>query len=260
MGEAKTHGKMRARILDGRQRCIYCGGATVADTIDHVPPRVIFARRHRPRGLEFPSCLACNGGGRLDELTAAMLCRIYPDATSEIEKDEVAALVRAVNNNCPGLLEELKPTFRQRKVARSARGFPGDAGVLNCSGPMLNRAIHRFGAKIGYALHYKLLGTIVPPEGGVGVWWFTNYQAMIGDLPRRLIDMLGSPRTLVQGSWHVGDQFQYASAGDKDSGISAHFATFRFSFAVCVAAAEDVSKVVPESDLGHAQVFRPGWM
>lgn len=174
MGEAKRRMKLRARILDGVQRCIYCGGKVVADTIDHVPPRVIFAKRHRPQGLEFPACKRCNGGSRLDELAAAMVCRMYPDATLDDEKEEISRLVRSVNNNCPGLLEELKPTFRQSKIARRANAVPPDASVLNCSGPLLNRAIRRFGAKIGYALHYQLLGTLIPPDGGVGVWWFTN--------------------------------------------------------------------------------------
>lgn len=260
MGDAKRRKKLSTIVLDGAQCCIYCGGSTIADTIDHVPPRVFFARRHRPKGLEFPACKSCNGGSRLDELAAAMVCRMYPDSVSETEKGELVSLVRSVSNNCSGLLEELQPSFRQRKLARRVREFPSDAGVLNCSGPILNQAIRRFGAKIGYALHYQLYGTHIPPKGGVGVWWFTNYQALTGDMPHKLIDMLGAPKTLVQGRWEVGDQFRYASAGSKEGTISAHFATFRFSFAVCAAAATDINMVCPPEDVGHVEVFRPGWL
>ena len=42
--------------------CCYCGGAEKATTIDHVPAKIMFPNKHRPAGLEVPSCSPCNRG------------------------------------------------------------------------------------------------------------------------------------------------------------------------------------------------------
>lgn len=261
MGEAKRRGRLREQVLSEFPHCIYCGGNTPASTVDHFPPRAVFELRHRPRGLEFPACKVCNDGGRLDELVSAMLSRIYPDPNSFAASEEVRKLMQAVSNNCPGLLEELIPSFRQKKLAhRSREMLPPGGGVLNCQGPLLNRAIHRFTAKIGYALHFQLTGKPVPHGGAASVWWLTNYQSLKSDMPHELLGMLGEPKTLRQGSWEVGDQFRYASIGTEEGTMSAHFATFRFSFAVCAFVAEQADNIRPPDDISHVTHHNPGWL
>lgn len=261
MGEAKRRRKLKDQVLAEYQHCIFCGGKTPASTVDHVPPRAIFDLRRRPRGLEFPACQPCNHGGRLDEMVAAMLSRIFPDPSAEAAKEEVQRLMQAVNNNSPGLLEEMMPSFRQKKLARRNQDkLPQGGGVLNCQGPLLNSAIHRFGAKVAYALHFRLTGKPVPPDGAACVWWLTNYQALQGDMPHQLLNMMGKPRTLRQGRWEVGDQFRYSSIGTEEGTMSAHFATFRFSFAVCAFVAEQAGKVRPPDDISHVTFHSPGWL
>lgn len=261
MGEAKRRGKLKHQVLAEYPHCIYCGGEVPATTVDHVPPVALFELRRRPRGLEFPACQACNSGGRLDELVAAMLARIYPDSHTEGASEEVRRLITAVNNNCPGLIEEMVPSFRQKKLASRSRGsFLPDSGVLNCRGRLLNRAIHRFAAKLGYALHFQLIGKPVPPNGAACVWWLTNYQAVKGDMPHQLLDMMGESQTLRQGSWNVGNQFRYASIGTQEGTMSAHFASFRFSFAICAFVAEVGDIVRPPDDISHVTLHKPGWL
>ena len=77
----------------------------------------------------------------------------------------------------PGLLEEMCPSAEQEQRFARIR-LSGLGEPLNCSGPMLNTCIQNFGAKLGFALHYLQSDRIVPPEGGVAVRWFTNYEAM----------------------------------------------------------------------------------
>lgn len=241
--------------------CVFCGGTVPAETVDHVPPRAVFELKRRPRGLEFPACHQCNDGARLDELVAAMFSRVYPDSATPGASKETRRLIQSVKNNIPGLLEEMMPLPRQQLSARrNSDILPPSGGVLNCQGEILNRAIHRFGAKIGFALHFLLSGSPVPPSGATCVWWLTNYQAIKGDMPLSLLKMMGKPKTLKQGKWEVGEQFRYVSIGTEDGAMTAHFATFRFSFAICAFTAERANMVRPPNDIAHVTFHTPGWL
>lgn len=261
MGEKKRKLRLRERVLEQSQYCIYCGGTELATTIDHVPPITIFDLRQRPLGLEFPACKACNAGGRLDELAVSLVSRAYPDSSSKAVSEEMRRRMREVRNNCPGLLEELSLTGEQEQIAVSkATWLESGSGALNCKGPLLHTAIRRFGAKLGFALHFRLFNKPVPPEGAANVWWFTNHCWMSKKMPHRLADLLGPPETLRQGKKNVADQFLYASKGTADGAMSVHYATFRFSFGICSFVAEDASKVRPPEGIEHVTLHRPGWL
>jgi hypothetical protein len=105
MGESKAKKRAHNAILAACPWCIYCGSP--ATTIDHVPPRIMFRDRQRPKGLEFPSCQPCNEGTRLADLVAALIGRLYPDAEQQDEQQEMEKLLSSVKNNIPGLLEEI---------------------------------------------------------------------------------------------------------------------------------------------------------
>lgn len=261
MGQAKLKQKRHAQILQKNPHCIYCGGTEDATTIDHMPPIAMFENKHRPKGLEFPACEACNKGGSVDELAAAALSRVYPDPDTNKAEREVRNFWEAINNNCPGLLDEMKPGFRQEKLVRRLNGESSSSGsALNVAGPILNRAIHRFAAKIGYALHFELTEKPVPPGGAAYVWWYTNYQALKGGMPDELINILGAPQTLHQGRWEVSNQFTFASKATERGAMSVHLATFRFSFAVCAAVAENSDSLLPPENIRHVVSCRPGWL
>jgi hypothetical protein len=53
--------------------CIYC--AQRSQTVEHMPPVIMFTRKQRPKGLEFASCEACNGGTKHADLVAAYIGR-----------------------------------------------------------------------------------------------------------------------------------------------------------------------------------------
>jgi hypothetical protein len=261
LGEAsRRRKKLKDQVFTRFTNCIYCGGDKSADTVDHFPARTFFDNKHRPRGLEFPACRACNAGSRLDELAASAMARIYPDPDTEQQKAEVKQLLGAVRNNIPGFLEEMLPTWRQKVNAASHPIIMNGGGVLNASGPILNKAINRVAAKAGFALHFELFGAPVPLGGGVVAWWYTNYQAENGDMPHSLLRMLGHPRTLVQGKFNVAGQFLYSSVGSSDGRISAHFATFRSSFAICAFASSEEKSLSFPQDVEPSEIFRPGWL
>ncbi len=256
MGQAKLKKRRKEAFLKQHPYCCYCGGETPATTIDHIPSRQMFSLRRRPKGLEVPACQTCNQATRQHEQVAAMLGRIYPDGPTEAERGEMRQIMHAVSSNIPGLLEEMWPSRQQKtRFAREQIDFPGVAGVLNCSGPLLNRSIQNFGAKLGFALHYSTTGRTVPPPGGVAVRWYSNYDAMTDGIPPPLFRLLGEPQTLKQGKWAAGDQFNYAFAVAEGEKTAIYFSTFRLSFAVLSWVSEDLARF---EDIEDIEVHRTG--
>ena len=114
-----------------------------ATTIDHVPPRIMFRDRYRPKDLEFPSCRSCNEVTNHCDLVAAMLGRVYPDAKTDKDRDQFKKLLQSINNNIPGLLQEMyfdKPG--QKALPRR--------NVLRTDGPLVSSHLQTFGEKQFY--------------------------------------------------------------------------------------------------------------
>src|SRR5262245_38659802 len=107
MSEARARRRAHEKLLASFPWCIYCGGSQPAGTIEHMPPRMMFVLKQRPKGLEFPSCGKCNNGTGLSDLVASFLGRLFSHPSSEDEAEEIKKLFSAVQNNVPGLLEEM---------------------------------------------------------------------------------------------------------------------------------------------------------
>jgi hypothetical protein len=256
MGQAKLKRRAHAEILAGNPGCIYCAGANVAVTIEHMPPISMFEGRQRPKGLEFPACEACNNGTGHSDLVAAMLARTWPDSNSQIQRKDVGKIFRAVSNNVPGLLQEMDPGRAGEKLARKRHNLSADVHPLRADGPILTHHILTFAAKLGFALHYDAKGSPIPSTGGTLVMWFSNLQAIEGKIPKTLFDMLPSPSTLQQGTKSVANQFKYSYATG-ERGHMLYFAAFNDSFAVGGVTALDRSFLLEEQQ-DRFPIFVPG--
>jgi hypothetical protein len=256
MGQATAKRRSQSALLASGPGCIYCAGAAIATTIEHMPPISLFEGRQRPKGLEFPACEACNNGTGHSDLVAAMLARTWPDAKSEIQRKDVAKIFRAIGNNLPGLLHEMNPGRAAEKLARKRHNLSADLHPLRADGPLLTRHILTFAAKLGFALHYDAKGLPIPITGGVQVMWFSNLQAMKGQIPKMLFDLLPSPSTLQQGAKSVANQFKYSYAtGERDHML--YFASFNDSFAVGGITALDRS-IFLDARQDRFPIFMPG--
>ena len=256
MGDAKRKRQRKDAFLRQHPWCCFCGGVTPATTVDHIPSIQMFSLRRRPKGLEVPACESCNQATRQHEQVVAMLGRLYPDGGTEDEREETGRILLAVNNNVPGLLQEMMPSFEQQlRFQRSGVDVPNVGGVLNCNGPILNRSVQIFGGKLGLALHYTTTGRIISPSGGAAVRWFSNFQAATDGIPPDLFKLLGSRRSLKQGNWGVEEQFAYAYAVTEECNTGMYYCTFRTSFALLSWINEDISDF---PSLNDVEIHRPG--
>jgi hypothetical protein len=249
MGEAKARRRAHAAILEKFPWCIYCGGANLADTIEHMPPIQMFYQRQRPKGLEFPACKKCNHGTRHSDLVASLMGRIYPDAGTDSAKEEIKKILSAVGNNVPGLLQEMQIGRGGQKIARSQiPNMPPGAAVLRANGPILERHMRIFGAKLGFALHYEAHRTPVPLEGGVQPMYFTNVNAARGELPMEIIELLPTAKTLQQGKKNVSAQFNYSWRVTEEGRHTVFYAVFNQAFAVAAVTALDRTEFLSRNE------------
>jgi hypothetical protein len=201
----------------------------------------MFRGRHRPKGLEFPSCRECNARTSHSDLVASLIGRVFPDGDDR-DQDDLGRILRGISNNLPGLLDEMHIGRAGQKLAsrRLERlGVAPGASFLKANGPLLAHHMRVFGAKLGFALHFEHMGTPVPIAGGVQPMWFSNVQALSGEIPASLLEMLPSPTTLRAGRFEVSDQFRYSFVRTDEGAHSLVYAMFRQSFAVAAVSAVD---------------------
>lgn len=246
----------RNQFFSTHQVCCYCGGDAKAETIDHIPARITFRGKHRPKGLEVPACESCNRQTKIIDLIPAMMCRIDPYSFNDQDNVDLAKILRAIGNNDASLLKELNNISRRQRRSFERLDAPDAyAGVLNASGPRTRIYMQKFGLKLGLALHYYTTGMVIPKNGGVAVQWFTNANLIEGDFPSEIIEGLGQPSTLRQGKWHVSEQFSILSKTTKCQQAGIYFSAFRRSFAIYSFVYADVNL---SRMAGNVWLHRPG--
>lgn len=239
--------KRHARLRSG-QPCVFCAGGQPATTVDHVPSRFLFKMKDRPKGLEVPACSRCNRGSSWAEDIAAMLAAVHLTAP---DPDHFETRFNHLAKNNKAAVLEMYPSWEQEI---SAARWVDENGIahwsLNLAGPIVQEAMVLFGAKLGMALHWHETGTRLSGGGNIGVLWFSNAQALDGEVPDHLFRMLPDQRTLQQGRKNVGDQFMYSSKATVEPGSSAHWAIFGEAFAYCLFVSESLTfGSVPEDQI-----------
>ena len=188
-----------------------------------------------PRGIPFSQTdtKACNKNSSLSEQVASLMARVYYKKSNDKSDNDVKKLFHSIGKNIPDLLLELRPSVRQKREARKLANYDEEySGVLNASGPLLNKHMKLFGAKLLLALHFEITRLIPPKDARVCVLWYSNESVMRGTLPDEAIALCGDPKTLTQGKFSVENQFSYGSRKATDSMTTMHFARFNNSFAI----------------------------
>lgn len=164
MGEAKRKRESFDRLLARRPGCVYCAGAALANTIEHMPPIAMFVSRQRPRGLEFPACNSCNRGTKQSDLVASLMAHLWTNDSPARQRD-LQRLLSGVGNNVPGLLQDMKLGRAGEKLARKEANIPDDAHPMKVT-PLINQHMLTFAAKFGFAIHHEVFGSPIPENGG----------------------------------------------------------------------------------------------
>lgn len=161
--------------------CIFCGGATIATTIEHCPPRALFIDRHAPDGYIFPACKACNGGTSDDDALIAMLGRMNPFTTENNLDGKVPGLIKNASRQHPGLIIDMldlspvqaRKAARDLKITRPAGLTYQQSGIVNVTDHM-DQSVRVFAKKLSKAVYFKETGKIFPIDGEIQLNWFTN--------------------------------------------------------------------------------------
>ncbi len=229
-GPSSGRGRLKDRLIG--QPCAYCAGARVSTTIDHMPAKVVFLGKHRPRGLEFPSCEECNKATSNAELFAAVMTR-EPATPEDVE--ELRKLMQGVRDTVPGLMEELfayPPWLGPIPVAL------GQPPPLYVAGPLVHHHMRLFAAKFGFAMHHALTGVPLSAMGGVLGRWFTEPDGAHRELPNTM-KLMGLPTTLAQGVKTVRDQFEYQTYSSKTLELNCSVIRIRKSISLLAVSATD---------------------
>jgi hypothetical protein len=260
MGQARQKQTRLQRILAVQPWCVYCGGETPGSSVDHMPPIAVCDDKQRPVGMEFIACKQCHDGTRKPDQIAGLLCRAYPNSTSPTAREQFAKILAGLRNNQPEVFNELRPSRRQLRIARSATGAMADGGGALNVGDKTHQRIMQFGARAALSLHYHLTGNIVPKTGLVWVVWHTNERLITGDFPETFAAYLPPHQTLRAGRNTLEGQFDFSSRVTDDNRMSAHMMTFRLSFAIQAAVALDAADFLAARAKKPELFFEPGFL
>lgn len=234
MGQAKQKRKRLADILKDEPICIYCGGA--ANTLDHMPPIILFDARDRPKGMEFSACEACNAGTKLSEQVIAMVCRAMCEPTGTATAPDSRAVMLAVKNNDPRTYFEFAPSPAQIVEARAILPAGGPINV----GPRCKAHMRVFLSKLGMALYRSCAGVRLPDAGAVRSLWYSNFQAFSRSIPDDALRGLPKFERLSQGKKTSDGQFEYTWQTSDTGRLFRFVVVFRFSFMANIFVATDV--------------------
>jgi hypothetical protein len=121
-----AHLKLRRRLAEADDRCIYCDTPVTAETmhIEHMPPIGMFKDQQRLQGMEFAACKSCNNGTRGADTVAAFVARFSPrPGVIDWRLVEAARLRGSLRPTAPGVVEEFE-RFQEIVV------IPGPGGSM----------------------------------------------------------------------------------------------------------------------------------
>lgn len=232
MGQAKDNRRRFDDLLKRFPNCIYCGGKTPATGVDHFPGKIMFDGKDRPKGWEFPACDVCNTGAKHVDLVAACVASLYPEPTTDTQKNDQCKIQRGIANNIPGLIDEMKMDRGAQKIALGELGRRYDVGAIYI-GPIAQKYLNIFCQKFALAAHFEATKSILPENGILIGMYLTNFEALEnGDLLSRAAKYFPHYATLQQGEKQVSGQFDFAIGFSEEKSMTFSVARFRQSFEV----------------------------
>jgi hypothetical protein len=213
MSKSKRKSRGREEVLADEPRCIYCSNKP--NSLEHVPPRIMFQGKQRPSGMEFASCHACNHGTSAADSVAAYFAKLDKASCDDWKCKEAEAQRGLLNAIAPGFLDELyDPTTATNTALPTSGGIFVPQFVITANGPLTRAYLKVFGAKMAMALYREHVGAALPLEGEVFVTWSLNV-GFRSEISEAILDALPWLDRLEQGKKTSQGQFDYRFRTDR---------------------------------------------
>jgi hypothetical protein len=210
MGEHKIKLQSLETFLVDHLWCCFCGGAVRSETIDHLPAKIIFPNKSRPKGLEFPACKRCNSQTKSEEALLALVSRMAGSLRDNVMPDleRAEGLWSTIDQAYPGLPKRMMARREQRVI----RGILRPVSIIDLQHPEIRSALCRIAAKFALALHYEQFGKPAPEGTRINTSWshVFNKDAKAGiDF---ILERFPVTMTLHAGKWKTDESFFLKSA------------------------------------------------
>jgi hypothetical protein len=250
MGQAKVNQSATAKLIAEFPDCALCGGDRPSTTREHMPPKALFDRSHRPDKLVVPACGVCNKTSSKADLTVAIISRWRSDS-DEQELADHAKLARQAKTHAPELVSEWNALgYVQRKKARrhlEAQGVAIPPGArVTTIGELTIRQLNIFAHKATLALYFEHFRRPLTNAGRVCAYWRTKEDFAVEGLPRRLLEIFPRYQTLLQGIWSTPETFECRYDINVQEGLFGFIARLRQGMMVFGFVVEAASKLTPE--------------
>ena len=266
MGEAKLKHSATKKFITQYPKCCFCAGSRDSATREHMPPKALFDRSHRPDKLVMPACDECNGGTSTADLVAAIVSR-WNYNSGETEREDHHRLINRARKHHPEIVSEWRSNTdllsRIKAVAHLEKhgvSVPPDAGLVSI-GPLTIQQLNLFAHKVVLALFFEQFKTPLTDAGRFCAFWRRKEDFAKEGVPRELLEMMHHYGTLEQGRWTAKEEFEYRFNFNEGEGIYMCLARFRGGLFTAGFAASDASVLKNESDPAAAKdVASANWI
>lgn len=195
------------------QLCVYCNRA-LAETVDHIPPKLLLAKPYPDNLLTVPSCLKCNSAFQKDDEYTRIIASIdLRNAGHQTVKANMPAILRSLQRS---EALDFSRHLARRTTPTTVLGMNGkplgqlvevEQGRLNATGERIVRGLHFVETKLPVAASARVRVASIPgvtsPEP----------QAMIQQIARRY----GGSTDRRERA--IGDVFNYVAAFHPDFSV-----------------------------------------
>jgi hypothetical protein len=232
LGEKKQKQSATRKFVAEFTHCAFCAGTRPAVTREHMPPKSLFDRAHRPDKLVMPACDECNRGTSTADLIAAIVSRWnYNSGQTELEDHH--KLIGQVRMHHPEIYAEwtsqldfLSRLKKLQHLEKQGVQVPKDAGLVTI-GPETIRQLNLFSHKVVLALYFDKFQKQLSDSGRISAYWRTKEDFAKEGVPRELLEMMQHYGTLEQGKWSVQEAFEYRFNFNEAEGLYMCLARFR---------------------------------
>ncbi len=229
MGQAKSR---LARFKLNNPVCCYCGGQYDCESVNHAPPRTFFWQKHRPKGLEVPSCLFCNRKHAPFDDFFSLIALLHAGFLRDEREPRTAKLVDSARSRFPEAIEDMTSEFKPALV--SLRGVIRPAFKVSLASSEVNFTISYMACRIALALFYQHTKKVAEIGTRLYTSWVPHHVASSHPITDEIIEGFPLRGALVQGNFDTTDQFETAYNADASERLGMYILSFHSSFRATV--------------------------